>query len=214
MLKTRQLIVIFLPALLIIFSIFFIRFIQYQPLYPEQKASENSMPNDFNIPIFSEDPIIGDRQAGTTLIVFSDLGCTHCGQLFSLWLELAQTYPKKFKIIWKALSATQFPYSSEEANRYSFCANQQGKFLEFANLAFQNNSNLSPTTIESLAETAELNNSKLTDCLNSGEADIYLQKAEQLATLLNVQYVPTIFLNNKQIEIPQIEEGWKTLLGL
>ena len=214
MLRPRQLLIIFIPAFLIIAAILFVRILQYEPLFPKQENIEKQPAADFSVPIFSADPLIGDRQAPTTLIVFSDLGCAHCRLQFSLWEQLMAQYPKKVKIIWKRLPVVSFPYSTELANQYAFCANQQGKFLDFIRLAFTNSNDLSQTIVESLARSADLNQEKLQTCLDSGAAQAYLQKTEQLATLLNIQAVPTIFLNNKQIDPPQVLEGWKTLLNL
>lgn len=215
MLKTRHLIGIFLPVLIITALIVFIRVIQYQPLFPSaEEYKKQSTEQAYTIPIFADDPIIGDRQAAAAIVVFSDFGCPNCGEEFALWEQIIKQYPKKMKIIWKGLPVARIPYSTELANQYAYCANQQGKFNEFANLAFANSDNLSPTIVEGLARTAELDQEKLQTCLNSGAADIYSQKVELLATALNIQSVPTLFLNNKQIEPPRILEGWKTLLGL
>ncbi len=214
MLKSRQLLIIFIPAIIISSLVLFVRVIQYEPLFPKQENIEKQPAVDFSVPIFGEDPIIGDRRAPATLLVFSDLGCDHCRLQFSLWEQLMAQYPKKVKIIWKSLPVVSFPYSTELANQYAFCTNQQGKFLDFIRLAFTNSADLSPAIVESLAQSADLNQEKLQTCLDSGAAQAYLQKTEQLATLLNIQSVPTVFLNNKQIEPPQILEGWKTLLNL
>jgi len=125
MLKLRHLLAIFIPAILIIVAVFFVRIIQYQPLYPKQSAGSQKNITDFTIPIFSTDPVLGDRQAPATLIVFSDLGCALCREEFSIWQKILKTYPKKFKIIWKALPVTQIPYDTRLANSYAYCANEQ-----------------------------------------------------------------------------------------
>lgn len=213
MLKPRQLLSIFIPAFLIIAAVFFVRVVQYRPLYPKQEKNAPN-PAEFAIPIFSDDPVIGDKNAAATLIAFSDPGCSHCQIQFELWKKLLKEYPKKFKIIWKNLPVIEFPYSTELAGDYVFCANQQNKFTDFLGLAFQNSSNLSPTVLRGLAEAVELDKAKLESCLSSGGGETHRQKVEQLAGILNIQAVPTIFLNNKQIEPPEILEGWKTLLGL
>ena len=55
---------------------------------------------------------------------------------------------------------------------------------------------------------------KLADCLADGQAEAYMAKNEQLGLALNIQSVPTFFLNNKQINPPTILEGWEAVLGL
>lgn len=215
MIKNRQLLLIFIPAILLATFIFFIRFVQYEPLRPKDKeVANNNAQKQLEIPIFPNDPIIGDKKAGITIITFEDYGCESCKAQMTILEKLIEKHPNKIKIIWKGLPATQFPYSSNLAHEYSYCANQQDKFLEFSRLAFANNNNLQPEILNTMSEQIGLNEKKLTQCLESGEAEKYISTNEQLGLLLNIQSVPTIFLNNKQIENPQILEHWETLLNL
>lgn len=212
MLKTRHLLIIFLPALILAAFVLFIRLIQYEPLYPEVEEPSNVESLSI-IPIFPEDPILGNKKAGQTVILFTDLGCEHCQQEAQLIDELLQKHPDKVKVVWKLLPVVRFPRSTALAHEYAFCASRQNKFKNFADLAFANLDNLTPEILQLIAKEVELNQEKLAKCLQSAEPKLYQQKTEQLAWGLGLQAVPAVFLNNKQIPAPQLLEEWEALIN-
>ena len=208
-------ILIFLPAIIIASFALFVRVIQYQPLYPkvENHQDQNNTTN-FNIPIYSEDPILGNKKAGKTIMAFEDFACEGCKLQFTLLDQLLLKHPNKIKIIWKGLPVSKFPHPSETAHNYAFCANEQGKFIDFQKLAFTNSNNLSTEILNIIIDKIDIKESKFKKCLESENPKNYITKTEQLGMLLNIQSVPTIFFNNKQIETPTTLEGWETLLKL
>lgn len=211
--KIKNLLLIFIPAILIATLALFIRFIQYEPLLPDETEIKTTN-SGFQIPLYPDDPIIGNKKAPLTLIVFEDFGCAGCQSQSTLLDTLMKKYPDKIKVVWKGIVATEFPFSTKLAHQYGFCANKQNKFKEFSQLAFTNGENLSQAILDMINKEIKLDEEKFTTCLNSDEALAYLTKNEQLGLALNIQSVPTFFLNNKQINPPAILEGWEAVLGL
>ncbi|MEK7623664.1 MAG: thioredoxin domain-containing protein [Patescibacteria group bacterium] len=213
-LSNKQLFAIFLPALLLVVFGVFVQIVRYAPTDPEEYLNES--PADIlNIPIFNDDPIIGRKDAATTLVAFADVGCTHCKEQFAQFQTLTSEYPKKIKIIWKGLPVTRLPYPSDRANLYAYCANEQGDFVAFVRtLIADGESFTTEEVLQTTAKTAELNTRELDRCLASGRPEVYQQKIESLARDLNIQTVPTIFLSNAQIQAPTTIEGWKAVLKL
>ncbi|MBI5728389.1 MAG: thioredoxin domain-containing protein [Candidatus Magasanikbacteria bacterium] len=216
MIRTRHLLLIFLPAILIAGIALAVRVTQFQSLYPKDTPEEDSdtSQNGVPIPILPSDPIIGERGAPITIITFEDFGCPACRDQINLLDTLRGRYPKKIKIIWKGLAVTRIPYPSRLAHEYAFCANRQGKFAPFAAKAFDSIANLSPGSLESIATAIPLNEAALAPCLAGDDVKNAMKQTEQIAELFHIQSVPTIFVNNKQVEPPRGVEGWVTLLGL
>lgn len=213
--KLRTLLLIFVPALLVAAFVLFIRIIQFEPLYPSAAdIAEVRKTDDIHIPFFPDDPILGSRKAGTTIVVFEDFGCAGCAVQMAQLRTLLETYPKQLKVVWKPLSVTRVPQSSHEAHRYGFCAHKQKKFEAFEQLVFANQSNLDIATLQELASIAELDLQTLNRCLDTTEPDIYLQNNEVIARALSIQSVPAVFIDNTKIDPPQRLAGWETLLGL
>ncbi len=213
--QIRHLLMIFIPAFVLIFLVLFIRIIQYEPLNPAIEAIDASSKTDTSvIPLFPEDPIVGDKKALTSLVLFADFGCDQCKNEYLLFQQMLIEYGAKVKIIWKGLPVTKFPYDSELSHVYAFCANKQKKFATFTDIVFENNFALSEENLKDIAVSSELDIDSLETCLQSSEPREYIEKNKQIARLLNIQSVPTMFLNNKQISNPQTLDEWKTLLSL
>lgn len=202
---------LFLPAIAIALFGLFVQIIRYEPLYPKETAvaGENA-----DIPIFDEDPILGSRRAGITLIAFEDFGCAACRDQHRLFTELIVRYPGKIKIIWKGLPVTRFPVPSDMAHRYAFCANEAGRFEAFAAAVFEEPDALNDTALLRIATTVGLDEKKLRSCLASPRPDAYIQRIEALAEALQIQSVPAVFMGGAQIDPPTSVAGWAALLKL
>lgn len=217
MLKTRHILLLFIPAILIVGIVFWFLVLQYEPLYPDpEDAAEANRGASFTIPLLPQDPILGNPRAPKTIIVFEDLGCEACRSQSDMLRQLAVEYPGEFKVIWKLLSVTQFPYSTRPAHAYAYCANQQSPeaFEAFTQMAFVNQTDLSSGTLTAIINQIDLDTDALTACAESEETKTYLDTTEQIARALNIQSVPAIFINNKQVQAPSVIQGWKTLLEL
>lgn len=211
--KIKYLLAIFIPAILIAALALFVRFIQYEPQTPAETETLTTN-TGVQIPIYPDDPVLGSKKAPISIIAFEDFGCDGCRTQSALINSMMQKYPNKIKVIWKGLVVTKFPVPTDLAHQYGFCANKQGKFNEFSQLAFANGNNLTQTILDAIAKEIKLDDKDLAECLNSGAVASYMSKNEQLGMALNIQSVPTFFLNNKQINPPQILEGWEAVLGL
>lgn len=215
MLKTRQIFLVFIPALLLGALGIFIQFIQYRPLNPEPPAMDQTLSQAPTlVPLLPSDPIIGNKKAPITLIAFEDFGCEGCKSQTDMLDKLLAKYPDKVKIIWKGLPVTTFPQDTTRAHIYGYCAYQQNKFTEYQKLAFANSDNLSETVLGIIKEQLKLDEARFAECIASEEPRVYIDQTKQIALSLYIQAVPTFFLNNKQIQAPQFLEGWETLLNL
>lgn len=215
--KIGHMLKIFLPALFLLGLIFFVRIIQYEPLYPEVVTSpttEDSVKKAPTIPIYPEDIIIGLKNASKTLIVFGDFGCENCKMEYELLHQIIKENPTKLKVIWKGLPVTTFPYSTELANTYAFCAAKQEKFEIFAELAFANSTSLNEQTLDALIKETDIDLSDIKTCIHSQQTTASVQKTKDIAEALGIQSVPTVFFNNVQVNTPTSIEEWKGVLAL
>lgn len=213
--KTSHSFLIFIPAILFVAFILFIRIVQYEPLVPDnQKTLEEQQKERSVIPIFNEDPLLGDKKAAHTVILFSDFGCEACKNEFGLLKQIIRESPQKVKVIWKGLPVKKFPFDSEMAEKYGFCASKQGKFEQWADSAFENNDALSTQNLIDLSKEIGLDQNNLQACLDAKTTADYMQKTKDLASVLKVQAVPAVFLDNNQITAPKILEDWKAALSL
>ncbi|MBD3311622.1 MAG: thioredoxin domain-containing protein [Candidatus Magasanikbacteria bacterium] len=210
--STKKLLIIFIPAIFVSAFALFIRVMQYSSI--TNSSGQDEIQSQSLLPIHPEDPIIGHKKSPITIIVFGDFACEACRVQDNILEKLIKKYPEKIKVIWKGLPVARFPYKSEPAHRYAYCANKQEKFDQFAKLAFTNSDNLSPTAIGRIVQEIKINQEEMLNCLNNDEVDQYIVFNKQLATSLGIQAVPAIFINDKQIKTPNSLDEWESILQL
>lgn len=215
MLKNRHIVFAFLPGIVIAGLGLLFLILQYEPLYPKLDPNEKTNPEEMAlVPILPSDPILGNKKASKTIIIFEDFSCTACAEQLKLLDDLLEKYSEQIKIIWKPLSVHKFPISSEPAHVFAYCAHAQGKFKEFSSYAFTNGDNLSQATLEAIAKKIELDEEILKECLSSQEPIDYLRTNEQIAKILQIQSVPAVFIDGKQIPSPAYLSAWESALSL
>lgn len=200
---------VFIPALLFFSLMLFIEILSYEPQFPE--VTENK--TDFTIPLSPDDPILGLKRAGKTVVTFGDFSCANCQKYHEVFKELLIKHPAAVKIVWKGLPVTRFPYPSEPALLHGYCAFAQGRFAEFSESAFAHRDNLSDSSLKTLAAELKLDTEDLAACTASKEAVTHLENNKQLANMLNIQAVPVFFINNVQTEVAPTLEAWEIALG-
>jgi protein-disulfide isomerase len=214
-LRTKHFIFLFLPAIFVVMFGLLVGVIRYQPLYPKTAPVEVSdSAAGLPMPIFPDDPIIGDKKSPLTLVAFEDFGCESCREQMEVFRALQAEYPKKIKVVWKGLPVTKIPYPSNDAHIYAYCAGLQGAFVPFEEAIFSAITDLSPGRMETIKTTLDLDSKKFSACLAEKTAETWMERNQEVARAFNIQAVPTIFMNNQQIQSPRTLDGWKTLLQL
>lgn len=215
MVKTSHLFLIFIPLIILTALGLLIRIVQHQPLNPsDEEVAAFSASQKFHIPILPNDPIIGEKNAPVTLIVFEDFACRACKEQTAILDRLSEKHPNRIKRIWKGLPVTTFPFNGEEAHIFGFCANKQGVFAQYKQLAFVNGNNLDTPVLQTIQNQLPIDVTEFSLCLNGPEAKAHIEYTKQIAKSLNIQAVPAMFKDNKQIPMQNSVEAWEQYLGL
>lgn len=215
MVQKKHLYAIFLPAILLVFAVFSFRLYQYITIFVSPFDTNTTDPLEtFTIPISSHDAVLGDKKAPHTLVIFEDVQCEHCATLYSLTKEFETKHPKTIKVIWKPTSIVSIPFSSETAHTHLMCAKEQDEFIPYLELLFANQGQLSQDALNLFAKETGMNTDKLTACLLDADIQTYLDETKKLAEFLQIQSVPALFWNNRQIPAPTTITEFETLLGI
>lgn len=205
----KKMLLVFIPALLFLSFILFVEILNYKPQFPEKKE----VTTDFTIPVLADDPIIGLKRAGKTIVTFGDFSCQNCQMYHEVFKQLIAKHPTAVRVVWKGLPVTRFPYPSEPALLAGYCAASQGKFTEYSELAFANRDNLTEPILKNLTESLQLDQTDLANCVASKEALTHLENNKAIASSLNIQAVPVFFVNNLQVNALPTLEAWEDVLG-
>lgn len=117
--------------------------------------------------ITNDDHIRGNKDAKVTLVEFSDFQCPFCSRVESTLKALLEEYKDKIRLVYKHFPLTTIHDQAQPAAEASECANEQGKFWEYHDALYNDQSKLATGYYSELAKTLGLNQKKFDDCFNS-----------------------------------------------
>lgn len=150
-------------------------------------------PKVFPLPV-GKSPTMGPQDATVTVMVFSDLECPYCSEAHKSVKELAAAYPKDVRVVYKHFPLNFHP-NAKPAALAAHAAYNQGKFFEFVDAAYAKQENLSEQTYLAIAKDLKLNIEQFKTDMNGESAKKALAEDMGLASALNLQGTPSIFLN-------------------
>ncbi len=128
------------------------------------------------------DPSLGDPGAAVSVVEFSDFQCPFCGKFFhESEQKIIDKYVKTGKVRFVYRDFAFLGPESEYAAVAAECANEQGKFWEYHNYLFNNQSGenqgaFSKDKLKSFAKTLGLSAPQFDSCL---DADKYLDEVKK-----------------------------------
>jgi protein-disulfide isomerase len=150
------------------------------------------------IPVTSDDPMRGDRDALVTIVVFSDFQCPFCSRLEKTLDDVRARYPSnEVRILWKnePLAFHKDARPAAEAAQGVFVLGGSGAFWTFHDRAFANQSALTASNFELWARDSGVDPKKLRSGLGTHLYDAKVDDDDRLAKSLGVTGTPTSFVN-------------------
>ncbi len=179
---------------------------------PEDKAPQvqqqnppapSGQPSPAGLQTFSiteSNHIRGDVNAPITLVEFSDFECPFCSRHYPTLNKILSDYRGKVRLVYKHFPLTQIHPNAQKAAEASECASEQGKFWEYHDKIFENQSGgLSLEKFKQWAKDLKLESSKFDDCLNSGKFAKVVADDLQEGVEKGVSGTPGTFVNGQLI---------------
>jgi len=173
---------------------------------PIQQPSQPSITQPYEISI-DDDPVKGDPNAPITIIEFSDFQCPFCSRFSSQTLPLLEENyidPGKVKLVYKDMPLRIHP-NARMAHIAAECADEQGKFWEYHDILFIEQSQwqrLSPsnldTTLTNFAAGLEMQSTEFQSCMKSPEIAMEVNDDALEARSYGVNGTPTFFIGNEK----------------
>jgi protein-disulfide isomerase len=164
-------------------------------------AGAAAQKGDPTIPMTADDddPAWGPDDAGVTVEQFADFQCPFCGRFATQTLPaLRQQYEDRVRFVFRDFPLSMHQYA-RKASEAAQCAQDQGRFWQYHDLLFANQSALAPDQLKQYAAQAGLDTAKFNDCLDSGknaqEVALDLQEGERAG----VTGTPAFIVNGKMI---------------
>jgi protein-disulfide isomerase len=146
------------------------------------------------VPVVSDaDYIRGDVNAPITIIEYSDFECPYCERFHPTMLQVMDEYDGQVRWVLRSFPLSFHP-NAEPAGVAAECAGQQGKFWEFADVMFENRTNLGEDLYFETAADLGLNAGDFTKCYEGDEALAKIRAQAQSGASAGVTGTPGSFI--------------------
>ena len=145
------------------------------------------------------DPARGAANAPVTVVMFTDFQCPACAATHPALQEVLAEYAGNVRFVVRDFPLTTIHENAFQAAVAANAANAQGKFFEFVEVLYQNQSQLDPVSLVKYAADLKLNIKRFeTDLADQKLAD-EVRKDMADGKRYHVNSTPTIFVNGVKV---------------
>jgi protein-disulfide isomerase len=153
----------------------------------------------YDVVVAADDPALGAADAPVTLVEFSDFQCPFCASVVPTIKRLRQTYGDRLRIVWKDFPLTAIHPQAFKAAEAGQCARDQGKFWEYHDLLFANQSALEPVSLKKYAADVGLDAASFDACLDTAKYTTRVQSQIEAGNRAGVSATPSAFINGRLV---------------
>lgn len=152
------------------------------------------------------EPFLGQPNAPVIMVEFADFQCPFCKKFFDqTFQQIKQKYIDTGKVKLIFVDFAFLGQESVDAAEAAKCANDQGKFWEYHDALYTNQSGenlgaFSLTKLKGFARELGLNQVQFDECLTSDKYEKEVQDEFALAKKYGVNSTPTVFIENQVIK--------------
>ena len=149
--------------------------------------------------VTDEDHVRGDlKKADVIIVEYSDFECPFCSRHHPTMLQIAEEYGDKVAWVYRHFPLSFHPEATPAALA-SECASEQGKFWEYADELFANQTLLSADYYGQLAGELGLNQNKFDECLSSKKYQAVVDAQTSSGAAAGVNGTPATFINGQLV---------------
>ena len=137
----------------------------------------------------------GDPQAPVTIVEFSDFQCPFCKKTESTLNDLLTKYSGRVKLAYMDFPLREIHTQAQPAAEAARCAGEQGKFWEYHDALYRDQSKLNGTELLTHARTLNLDGKSFQSCLDSGKFKSKVEADLEQGKKLGVAGTPGFFVN-------------------
>ncbi|HEX6276240.1 MAG TPA: thioredoxin domain-containing protein [Polyangiaceae bacterium] len=161
-----------------------------------------------------DSPSKGAPNAPVVIVEFADFECPACGDKRPLLDKLVEEHAGKLRLVFKNYPLPMHQ-NAEKAARAGIAAHRQGKFWQLHPLLFDNQTDLSPGSIEKLAQKAGLDLARFRQDRDSEATADAVQRDRKQGEALNIDSTPSLFINGRKFPgSPDFDQDLKDWLEL
>ncbi len=151
------------------------------------------------IDVLKNDRVRGNFDAPVTIVEWSDFQCPYCSRFHETMKQVMTNYPDQVRWVYKHFPLDSIHPYAKKAAEASECAADQGKFWEYADELFKNQSSINQEYFSKAAEEIGINTNQFNQCLNSGKYKTKVEADYQQGIKSGVRGTPGNFINGRSV---------------
>ncbi|HVS83741.1 MAG TPA: thioredoxin domain-containing protein [Pyrinomonadaceae bacterium] len=140
-------------------------------------------------------PARGDANSAVTIIEFTDFQCSACGAMYPIVEDVLKSYGNRVRFVIRDFPLTTLHPNAFRAAQAASAANAQGKFWEYIDILFKNQSTLDGDSLKKYATQIGLDRKRFDAEFESGKYDADIRRDIEDGETCGVEGTPTIFIN-------------------
>jgi len=140
-------------------------------------------------------PARGDANAAVTIIEFTDFQCSACGAMYPVMEDVLKSYGNRVRFVIRDFPLIKLHPNAFRAAQAASAANAQGKFWEYIDILFRNQSTLDADSLKKYATQIGLDRKRFDLEFESGKYDADIRRDIEDGEMYGVEGTPTIFIN-------------------
>lgn len=189
-------------------------------------ATQSQKPYDINIDFspysgLGEDYRKGGDNSEVVIVEFADFECPACAGTAKVMKKVAEEYGNKILIVFKNYPLQQNCNKNIDRPFHKFackaailarCAGIQGKFWEFHDAVYEDQSNISDSMLENTARKVGLSQSEIESCLKSDDILAKIKQDVDIATNIKVTGTPSVYVNGRAMQGNRTLDDFRRLI--
>ncbi len=154
----------------------------------------------------------GDPKAPVTIVEFSDFQCPYCKKAETTMKDLLAVYNGRAKLAFRDFPLREIHPQAQIAAEAARCAGEQGKFWEFHDALFADQSKLDEADLVAHARTLGLDEKSFRPCLAAGKFKPQIEQDLQEGIKAGVAGTPGFFINGIFVNGAQPEAEFEKII--
>ena len=157
-------------------------------------------------------PVKGAETAPVTIVEFAEFQCPFCLRVRPTLAQIENTYKDRVRFVWKHLPLVTIHSHAMDAAIAAEAARNQGKFWEYHELLFANQTHLEPENLRKYAQEVGLDLARFDQDRQNPELKKKIDEDMSQAMALGVTATPTFFINGRLVSGAMPFETFSTII--
>lgn len=154
-----------------------------------------------------------ESAAAITIVEFADFQCPYCKQTEATLNDLLRKYPGQVRLAFRDFPLGSIHPYAEKAAEAARCAGKEGKFWEYHDALFANQSKLDEPGLNAIAQRLALDQNSFQSCLASGEYKAGVSLDQGDGRKAGISSTPGFFINGIAVTGAQPETAFENIIG-